>query len=64
VVWEHTSHAGVARATEMSPRGEINVGQLPRERYGREVVLVGFTTYSGTVIATTDRDTPAEHKSR
>jgi erythromycin esterase-like protein len=35
----------------MSEAGEINVGQLVRERYGREAVLVGFTTYRGTVTA-------------
>ena len=50
-VWEHNSHLGDARATEMSRRGEINVGQLERERYGRDAVLVGFTTHHGTVSA-------------
>jgi erythromycin esterase-like protein len=32
VVWAHNSHLGNARATEMSERGELNVGQLVRER--------------------------------
>src|SRR5262249_33105382 len=49
VVWEHNSHLGDARATELGEGGELNVGQLVRERYEREVVLVGFTTYQGTV---------------
>ena len=51
VVWAHNSHLGDARQTEMTRRGELNVGQLVRERYGGDAVLVGFTTYSGTVTA-------------
>jgi erythromycin esterase-like protein len=62
VVWEHNSHLGDARATEMSTRGELNVGQLVREQYGRDAVLIGFTTYSGTVTAASDWDAPAERK--
>jgi erythromycin esterase-like protein len=62
VVWEHNSHLGDARATEMSERGELNVGQLVRERHGSDALLVGFTTYSGTVTAATDWDGPAERK--
>src|SRR5207237_9429558 len=54
VVWEHNSHLGDARATEMGRRGELNVGQLVRETYGEQARLVGFTTYSGTVTAATD----------
>jgi erythromycin esterase-like protein len=62
VVWEHNSHIGDARATEMTDRGEINVGELVRERYKNEAVLIGFTTYCGTVTAATDWDGPAECK--
>src|SRR6266536_3602310 len=62
VVWEHNSHLGDARATEMSERGELNVGQLVRERYGTSAVLIGFSTYTGTVTAATDWDGPAERK--
>ena len=62
VVWAHNSHLGDARATEMGDGGELNVGQLARERYGREAVLVGFTTYTGTVTAASDWDGPAETK--
>jgi erythromycin esterase-like protein len=51
VVWEHNSHLGDARATNMGQVGEWNVGQLIRERYGKEAILVGFTTYTGTVTA-------------
>jgi erythromycin esterase-like protein/predicted phosphoribosyltransferase len=62
VVWAHNSHLGDARATEMGQRGELNVGQLVRERYGREAVLVGFTTHHGTVTAASDWGGPAERK--
>jgi erythromycin esterase-like protein len=51
VVWAHNSHLGDARATEMSEAGELNLGQLLRERHGREALLVGFTTCEGTVTA-------------
>ena len=62
VVWEHNSHIGDARATEMGDGGEWNVGQLARERYGEDAVLVGFTTYAGTVTAATDWGGSAERK--
>jgi erythromycin esterase-like protein len=62
VVWAHNSHLGDARATEMSERDELNVGQLVRERYGRDALLVGFTTYTGTVTAASDWGAPAERK--
>jgi erythromycin esterase-like protein len=61
-VWEHNSHLGDARATEMGQRGELNVGQLTREKYGTEAVLVGFTTHHGTVTAASDWGNPAERK--
>jgi erythromycin esterase-like protein/predicted phosphoribosyltransferase len=61
-VWEHNSHLGDARATDMSQRGELNVGQLTREKYGREAVLIGFTTHHGYVTAASDWGKPAERK--
>jgi erythromycin esterase-like protein len=61
-VWEHNSHLGDPRATEMGQRGELNVGQLVREKYGREAVLVGFTTDHGTVTAASDWGKSAERK--
>ena len=61
-VWEHNSHLGDARATELGRGGELNVGQLVRERYGDGAVLVGFTTHRGTVTAATNWDGPAERK--
>jgi erythromycin esterase-like protein len=46
----------------MSARGELNVGQLARQRYGADTRLVGFTTYGGTVTAASDWGGPAERK--
>jgi erythromycin esterase-like protein/predicted phosphoribosyltransferase len=62
VVWEHNSHVGDARATESGESGELTVGQLARERHGDRAVLVGFTTYEGTVAAASDWDAPVERK--
>jgi erythromycin esterase-like protein len=62
VIWAHNSHLGDARATEMGDAGEHNVGQLVRQRYGRDAVLIGFSTYAGTVTAATDWGDPPERK--
>ena len=59
VVWAHNSHLGDARATEMGAAGELNVGQLVRQRHAHACLLVGFSTYSGTVTAADDWDEPA-----
>ena len=62
VVWEHNSHIGDARETELGRSGEWNVGQLAREAYGGDAFLVGFTTARGTVTAAVDWDGPAERQ--
>lgn len=62
VVWAHNSHLGDARATELGTMGELNVGQLVRERYGDEAVLIGFTTHGGTVTAASEWDEPPQRK--
>jgi erythromycin esterase-like protein len=62
VVWEHNLHLGDARATSMGARGELNVGQLVREAVGDEAVLIGFTTFDGTVAAASDWDAEVELK--
>jgi erythromycin esterase-like protein len=62
VIWEHNSHLGDARATAMGRRGEWNVGQLMRQRFAEEAVLVGFTTHHGTVTASSDWGGQAERK--
>ncbi len=58
VVWAHNSHLGDARATQLGDQGELNLGQLLRERHGKAVYNVGFTTYTGTVIAAKEWDGP------
>jgi erythromycin esterase-like protein len=62
VVWEHNSHVGDARATDMGAAGELNVGQLVRSRWSSDCVLVGFTTHHGRVTAASDWGGPAERK--
>jgi erythromycin esterase-like protein len=58
-VWAHNSHIGDARATDSSLRGEWNLGQLVRERHPDDSALVGFSTYTGTVIASSNWGEPA-----
>jgi erythromycin esterase len=62
IVWEHNTHVGDARFTDMARAGMVNVGQLVREmhRDTREVVLVGFGTHRGTVIAAEEWGAPME----
>jgi erythromycin esterase-like protein/predicted phosphoribosyltransferase len=62
VVWEHNSHLGDARATEMAARGELNVGQLVRELHTGDCRNLGFTTYTGTVTAADDWGGEAQRK--
>ncbi len=62
VIWAHNSHLGDARATEMSARGELNLGELCRKHFGDAVYSVGFGTDSGTVAAASDWDGPMEVK--
>jgi erythromycin esterase-like protein len=61
-VWAHNSHLGDASATEMGRMGEWNVGQLIRERFDGEAVLVGFSTHHGTVTCASDWDGPPQRK--
>ena len=62
IVWAHNSHIGDSRATEMSRRGEHNIGQLCRVEFGPGACLVGFGTHTGTVAAASDWDGPMEVK--
>ena len=59
VIWAHNSHIGDARATQMGKQGELNIGQLIRQRFGKDSFLIGFTTFLGTVTAALDWDSPA-----
>jgi len=61
IVWEHNTHVGDARFTDMARAGMVNVGQLVRQRHGNEgVVLVGFGSYHGTVIAAEEWGLPMQ----
>src|ERR671915_190533 len=63
VVWAHNSHIGNAAATDMGLlRGETNIGQLCREKFRDQSVLIGFGTDHGTVAAASDWDGPMEIK--
>jgi erythromycin esterase-like protein len=61
-VWAHNSHLGDAGVTAMGERGEWNVGQLMRERYGEDAFLVGMSTHHGSVTAASDWDEPPRNK--
>ncbi|MFS0756405.1 erythromycin esterase family protein [Noviherbaspirillum sp. 1P10PC] len=63
VVWAHNSHIGDARCTEMGWHGEVNLGQLVRQRHGEQhAFLLGYTTHAGTVTAASEWDSPAQLK--
>jgi erythromycin esterase-like protein len=62
VVWAHNSHLGDARYTEMSTRGELNLGQLVKENFSSKAYSIGFTTYTGSVAAASDWGAPVERK--
>ncbi|HLM13790.1 MAG TPA: protein-L-isoaspartate(D-aspartate) O-methyltransferase [Reyranella sp.] len=63
VVWAHNSHIGDARFTDMGRvRGELNLGELCRGRFGEQAALIGFGTHAGTVAAASDWDAPMEVK--
>ncbi len=60
IVWEHNSHVGNAKATEMSARGELNIGELCRVRFGAAAYAIGFGTDHGTVAAASNWDEPMQ----
>jgi protein-L-isoaspartate(D-aspartate) O-methyltransferase len=62
IVWAHNSHVGDSTATEMSARGEYNIGQLCRQEFGDDAYSIGFGTNSGTVAAASDWDGQMEIK--
>ena len=62
IIWAHNSHVGDSAATEMSARGEYNIGHLCREEFGSAAYSIGFGTNSGTVAAASDWDGPMEIK--
>jgi protein-L-isoaspartate(D-aspartate) O-methyltransferase len=63
VVWAHNSHIGDARYTEMGmARGELNIGQLCKQKFGDQARNIGFGTHGGTVAAADDWDGPMQVK--
>lgn len=61
IVWEHNTHIGDARFTNMASGGMVNVGQLVRQGHEAEgVVLVGFGSHRGSVIAGQDWGAPMQ----
>jgi erythromycin esterase-like protein len=63
IVWAHNSHIGNAAYTEMGQaRGELNIGQLAKERFDARARLIGFGTHTGTVAAADDWDEPMQIK--
>ena len=62
IVWAHNSHVGNAEATEMSARGEHNIGQLCRKEFGQNCYAIGFGTDHGTVAAASEWGGPMEIK--
>ena len=62
IVWAHNSHVGDSAATDMSVRGEFNLGHLCRERFGDDLYVIGFGTNTGTVAAASDWDGPMQRK--
>jgi protein-L-isoaspartate(D-aspartate) O-methyltransferase len=62
VVWAHNSHVGDASATDMAARGELNIGELCRERFREKAYVIGFGTDRGTVAAASHWDGAMETK--
>lgn len=62
IIWAHNSHIGNSKATEMNLRGEYNIGELVKEKFGSNAISIGFTTYNGTVSAASDWHAPVERK--
>lgn len=60
IVWAHNSHVGDSAATEMSRRGEYNIGHLCRQKFGEAAYSIGFGTDTGTVAAAENWDSPME----
>ena len=62
IVWAHNSHVGNAAATEMSARGETNIGELCKKEFGDHAYSIGFGTHSGHVATASDWGGPMEIK--
>ena len=60
LVWAHNTHVGDARATDMADDGMVNIGQLMRRRHPGSSVLIGFSSFAGTVMAAQAWGSPEE----
>ncbi|MBD0295340.1 MAG: erythromycin esterase family protein [Flavisolibacter sp.] len=61
IVWEHNTHVGDARYTDMAKDGMVNVGELVRKEYGaNNVFIIGFGSYTGSVIAAAEWGKPIQ----
>ena len=59
IIWEHNTHVGDARATDMALDSTINVGQLVREQLpAYNPIIVGFGSYQGKVVASAEWGAP------
>ena len=62
IIWGHNSHIGDARATQMSARGEFNIGQLVREQYRGSAYSIGLGADHGSLVAASEWGGPMEIK--
>ena len=70
VVWAHNSHigdaryvfAGTKREAELGVSRELNIGQLIKENFGDDCMLIGQLTYDGAVTCANDWDGPRQIK--
>jgi protein-L-isoaspartate(D-aspartate) O-methyltransferase len=62
ILWAHNSHIGDSAATEMSSRGEFNIGHLCKQHFGQDAYAIGFGTHGGAVAAASDWDGPMQLK--
>ena len=61
LVWAHNTHIGDARFTDMVEGDMVNLGQLVRTQHEPDdVVLVGFGSYQGSVIAGREWEAPLQ----
>lgn len=62
IVWAHNSHIGNAAATDMKTKGEFNIGQLCRGKFGEDIYSIGFGTHEGSVAAASEWNGPMQIK--
>jgi erythromycin esterase-like protein len=63
IVWAHNSHVGDSAAmTHREEREETTVGHLCRARHPDDTIIIGFTTFDGSVTAASEWGGVAERK--